>query len=50
MRSPGASKEVPNELTISRWECGVLRPSPEALERFYALVRTMKQTGIVLAG
>ena len=39
-----------DKLTISRWECGVLRPSPEALERFYALVRTMKRTGIVLAG
>jgi DNA-binding transcriptional regulator YiaG len=39
-----------DKLTISRWECGVLRPSPEALERFYALVRTMKQTGVVLAG
>lgn len=39
-----------DKLTISRWECGVLRPSPEALERLYALVRTMKQTGVVLAG
>lgn len=50
MRSPAASKDVPNKMKMARRECGVLRPSPEALERFYALVRTMKQTGIILAG
>jgi DNA-binding transcriptional regulator YiaG len=39
-----------DKLTISRWECGTLRPSPEALEKLYALARKMKQTGVVLTG
>jgi len=39
-----------DKLTISRWECGVLRPSAEALNRFYELAREMKQKGVVLAG
>jgi DNA-binding transcriptional regulator YiaG len=39
-----------NKLTISRWECGTLRPSPEALEKLYALARKRKEAGVVLAG
>jgi len=39
-----------DKLTISRWECGALHPSPQALEKFYSLARKMKQTGVVLAG
>lgn len=39
-----------DKLTISRWECGILRPSAEALERLYALARKRKQTGVVLTG
>ena len=39
-----------NKLTISRWECGTLHPSPEAVEKLYALARQRKQAGVVLAG
>jgi len=39
-----------DKLTVSRWECGTLRPSPEALAKLYDLARKMKQTGVVLAG
>ena len=39
-----------DKLTISRWECGTLRPGPQALEKLYALARKMKRTGVVLAG
>lgn len=39
-----------NKLTVSRWECGALRPGPEALKKLYALARKRKQAGVVLAG
>ena len=39
-----------DRLTISRWECGSLRPSPQALQKLYTLAREMKEAGIVLAG
>ena len=39
-----------DRLTISRWECGSLRPSPQALEKLYALASKMREAGIVLAG
>ena len=39
-----------DKLTISRWECGSLRPSAESLEKLYSLARRRKQAGVVLAG
>lgn len=39
-----------NKLTVSRWECGALRPGPEALKKLYALARRKKEVGVVLAG
>jgi DNA-binding transcriptional regulator YiaG len=39
-----------DKLTISRWECGTLRPSAESLEKLYALARRRKHAGVVLAG
>lgn len=39
-----------NKLTVSRWERGGLRPSPEALEKLYAIARKRKQAGVMLAG
>lgn len=37
-----------SKLTISRWERGTLRPSREALGRFYALAAGLKRRGIDL--
>jgi DNA-binding transcriptional regulator YiaG len=39
-----------NKLTVSRWECGAISPSAEALHRLYALARKKKEAGVVLAG
>lgn len=39
-----------DRLTVSRWECGTVRPSAEALGRFYALAHKRKAGGVVLAG
>jgi DNA-binding transcriptional regulator YiaG len=39
-----------DKLTISRWERGTLRPSPEALARLDALARKRKRAGILLHG
>lgn len=39
-----------DKFTVSRWECGTLRPSAEALEKLYALARKRKEAGVVLAG
>jgi len=39
-----------DKLTISRWECGTLRPGPEALAKLLALAARRKQAGVVLAG
>jgi DNA-binding transcriptional regulator YiaG len=39
-----------DKLTISRWERGTLRPSPEALARLDALARKRKRAGILLPG
>jgi hypothetical protein len=39
-----------DKLTISRWERGTLRPSPDALARLDALARKRKRAGILLHG
>jgi len=39
-----------DKLTVSRWERGTLRPSPEALARLEALARRCKRAGIRLNG
>lgn len=39
-----------DRLTISRWECGSLRPGPQALQKLYALARKLKEAGVALAG
>ena len=39
-----------DKLTISRWECGTLRPGAEALKKLYALARKRKEAGVVLVG
>jgi DNA-binding transcriptional regulator YiaG len=39
-----------DKLTISRWERGTLRPSPEAIARLNALARKRKRAGILLPG
>ena len=39
-----------DKLTISRWECGSISPSPQALRKIYALARKRKEAGVVLTG
>lgn len=39
-----------DKLTISRWECGTVRPNAEALKKLYALARKRKEAGVVLEG
>ena len=39
-----------NRLTISRWERGSMRPGDQAIQKLYALARSMKHAGVVLAG
>ena len=39
-----------HKLTVSRWECGTLHPSAEAVERLRALAREMKHAGVALPG
>lgn len=37
-----------NKLTISRWECGTLRPSREAVHRLRKLFRRLRASGVLL--
>jgi DNA-binding XRE family transcriptional regulator len=39
-----------DKLTVSRWECGTLRPSREALTRLRDLFRELKTSGVLLPG
>lgn len=38
-----------NKLTVSRWECGTLHPSRQALNQLYTLARKRKEAGVLLA-
>jgi DNA-binding XRE family transcriptional regulator len=39
-----------DKLTVSRWECGTVRPNAEALKKLYTLARQRKEAGVVLVG
>ena len=39
-----------DKLTVSRWECGSVRPSKEALARLARLFRKLKASGVLLPG
>jgi len=39
-----------DKLTVSRWECGTVRPSKEALARLARLFRQLKASGVLLPG
>lgn len=39
-----------DKLTISRWECGVMRPGRESVQRLKRLFRKLRQRGVVLPG
>jgi len=39
-----------DKLTVSRWECGTLRPSREALARLRELFQELKTSGVLLPG
>jgi len=37
-----------HKLTVSRWECGTLHPSAEAVDRLRAVADTARRSGVVL--
>ncbi|MBI1851047.1 MAG: helix-turn-helix domain-containing protein [Planctomycetes bacterium] len=39
-----------NKLTISRWERGTLRPSPESIRALERLRKTAARKGVLVAG
>ena len=39
-----------HKLTVSRWECGTLRPGAQAIQRLRALARAKKRAGVALPG
>jgi DNA-binding transcriptional regulator YiaG len=39
-----------DKLTVSRWECGAISPSTQALKKLYSLVQKKEEAGVVLEG